>query len=64
MMLMQVVGAALSPALTGMIAGSYSFVTAFSVLSLIALVALVIWWRGASVLMHRSAHGALQTGAD
>jgi len=63
-MLMQGVGAALSPALTGMIAGSYSFAIAFSVLSLIALVALVIWWRGAAVLMQRSAHGALQTGAD
>lgn len=44
-MLMQGVGAAMSPALTGMIAGHYSFATAFSVLSVIALTALLIWWR-------------------
>ena len=49
-MLMQGVGAAMSPALTGMIAGHYSFATAFSVLSVIALTALLIWWRYASLL--------------
>ncbi|MFG1175124.1 MFS transporter [Erwiniaceae bacterium CAU 1747] len=46
-MLMQGAGAAMSPALTGMIAGHYSFGIAFSVLSIIALVALLIWWRHA-----------------
>ncbi|WP_447866910.1 MFS transporter [Rahnella bonaserana] len=49
-MLMQGVGAAMSPALTGMIAGHYSFATAFSVLSVIALTALLIWWRYAPLL--------------
>ncbi len=44
-MLMQGVGAAMSPALTGTIAGHYSFATAFSVLSAIALLAVVLWWR-------------------
>jgi len=43
-MLMQGVGAAMSPALTGTIAGHYSFATAFSVLSAIALLAVVLWW--------------------
>jgi len=49
-MLKQGVGAAMSPALTGMIAGHYSFATAFSVLSVIALTALLIWWRYAPLL--------------
>lgn len=49
-MLMQGGGAAMSPALTGMIAGHYSFATAFSVLSIIALAALLIWWRSAPTL--------------
>lgn len=49
-MLMQGAGAAMSPALTGMIAGYYSFATAFSVLSVIALAALLIWWRSAPTL--------------
>lgn len=49
-MLMQGAGAAMSPALTGMIAGHYSFATAFSVLSVIALTALLIWWRYAPLL--------------
>ncbi len=44
-MLMQGVGAAMSPALTGTIAGHYSFATAFSVLSAIALLAVLLWWR-------------------
>jgi cyanate permease len=35
----------MSPALTGTIAGHYSFATAFSVLSAIALVAVLLWWR-------------------
>jgi cyanate permease len=39
------VGASMSPALTGTIAGHYSFATAFSVLSAIALVAVLLWWR-------------------
>ena len=43
-MLMQGVGASMSPALTGTIAGHYSFATAFSVLSAIALVAVLLWW--------------------
>lgn len=37
-------------ALTGMITGYYSFATAFSVLSVIALAALLIWWRSAPTL--------------
>ncbi|MDH0310982.1 MFS transporter [Klebsiella pasteurii] len=49
-MLMQGAGAAMSPALTGMIAGYYSFATAFSVLSVIALAALLIWWHSAPTL--------------
>ncbi|HDH1447857.1 TPA: MFS transporter [Klebsiella quasipneumoniae subsp. similipneumoniae] len=49
-MLMQGVGAAMSPALTGAIAGRYSFATAFGVLSVIALVALIVWWRSAPLL--------------
>lgn len=49
-MLMQGGGAAMSPALTGTIAGHYSFATAFSVLSAIALLAVLLWWRFA----HRS----------
>ncbi len=49
-MLMQGVGASMSPALTGTIAGHYSFATAFSVLSAIALVGVLLWWRFA----HRS----------
>ena len=49
-MLMQGVGASMSPALTGTIAGHYSFAAAFSVLSAIALVAVLLWWRFA----HRS----------
>lgn len=40
----------MSPALTGTIAGHYSFATAFSVLSAIALLAVLLWWRFA----HRS----------
>ena len=46
-MLMQGAGAAMSPALTGSIAGHYSFATAFGVLSVIAIVALMVWWRSA-----------------
>ena len=38
-MLMQGAGAAMSPALTGSIAGHYSYATAFGVLSVIAIVA-------------------------
>ena len=53
-MLMQGVGAAMSPALTGMIAGHYSFATAFSVLSVIALTGLLIWWRYAPLLSTQS----------
>ncbi|MDK1403995.1 MFS transporter [Klebsiella quasipneumoniae] len=49
-MLMQGAGAAMSPALTGAIAGRYSFATAFGVLSVIALVALIVWWRSAPLL--------------
>lgn len=49
-MLMQGAGAAMSPALTGAIAGRYSFATAFGVLSVIALVALMVWWRSAPLL--------------
>ncbi|SFC15895.1 Major Facilitator Superfamily protein [Kosakonia oryzae] len=63
-MLMQGVGASMSPALTGMIAGNYSFATAFSVLSAIALVALLIWWRYASVLIEHASARALKAGAD
>lgn len=49
-MLMQGAGAAMSPALTGAIAGRYSFAIAFGVLSVIALVALIVWWRSAPLL--------------
>ncbi|MBZ6536454.1 MFS transporter [Klebsiella variicola] len=49
-MLMQGAGAAMSPALTGSIAGHYSFATAFGVLSVIAIVALMVWWRSAPLL--------------
>ncbi|QJT80827.1 MFS transporter [Kosakonia sp. MUSA4] len=63
-MLMQGVGASMSPALTGTIAGNYSFATAFSVLSAIALVALLIWWRYASVLIEYASARALKVGAD
>lgn len=41
-MLMQDAGAAISPALTGTIAGHYSFTSAFTLLSIISLVALLI----------------------
>ncbi|SFT67571.1 Major Facilitator Superfamily protein [Kosakonia arachidis] len=63
-MLMQGVGASMSPALTGAIAGNYSFATAFSVLSAIALVALLIWWRYASVLIEHASARTLKVGAD
>ncbi len=49
-MLMQGAGAAMSPALTGSIAGHYSYATAFGVLSVIAIVALMVWWRSAPLL--------------
>ncbi|MEI6993924.1 hypothetical protein ACOIDJ_32845, partial [Klebsiella pneumoniae] len=48
--LMQGAGAAMSPALTGSIAGHYSYATAFGVLSVIAIVALMVWWRSAPLL--------------
>lgn len=63
-MLMQGIGASMSPALTGMIAGNYSFATAFSVLSAIALVALLIWWRYASLLIEYASARVLKAGAD
>ncbi len=47
-MLMQGAGAALSPAMTGMIAARYSYSTAFAVLGAIALAALILWWRTGS----------------
>ncbi|WBV24034.1 MFS transporter [Pantoea piersonii] len=43
-MLMQGVGAAMSPALAGSVAARYSYSTAFAVLGIIALTALMIWW--------------------
>lgn len=49
-MLMQGAGAAMSPALTGSIAGHYSYATAFGVLSVIAIVALMVWWSSAPLL--------------
>ncbi len=49
-MLMQGAGASMSPALTGMIAGRYSFSVAFGALSIIAMAALLIWWRYTPVL--------------
>jgi len=45
-MLMQGVGAAMSPALAGNIAAAYSYQSAFAVLGAIALAALIIWWIG------------------
>lgn len=63
-MLMQGVGASMSPALTGTIAGNYSFATAFSVLSAIALVALLIWWRYANMLIEYASARAVKVGAD
>ena len=44
-MFMQGAGAAFSPALAGWIATRYSFSVAFSVLGLIALLSLLLWWR-------------------
>lgn len=43
-------GATMSPALTGVVASHYSFAAAFSVLSIIAFAALIIWWRYIPVL--------------
>lgn len=63
-MLMQGVGASMSPALTGTIAGNYSFATAFSVLSAIALVALLIWWRYANMLIEHASARPVKVGAD
>jgi fucose permease len=63
-MLMQGAGASLSPALTGTIAGHYSFSTAFSVLSVIALAALLVWWRYADLLMTHSAASPVKVGTD
>jgi len=63
-MLMQGAGASLSPALTGTIAGHYSFSTAFSVLSVIALTALLVWWRYADLLMTHSAASPVKVGTD
>ncbi|CAK6501235.1 putative MFS-type transporter (plasmid) [Pantoea sp. Nvir] len=45
-MLMQGVGASMSPALAGTIAARYSYSTAFAALGVIALIALAIWWVG------------------
>ncbi|NWA62135.1 MFS transporter [Pantoea sp. B9002] len=45
-MLMQGVGAAMSPALAGNIAAAYSYRSAFAVLGAIALAALITWWLG------------------
>lgn len=45
-MLMQGVGAAMSPALAGNIAAAYSYRSAFAVLGAIALAALITWWIG------------------
>jgi len=44
-MLMQGAGAAFSPALTGIIVRHYSYSVAFGTLSVIALVAMIIWWQ-------------------
>ncbi|MGY5957240.1 MFS transporter [Kosakonia sp. BK9b] len=63
-MLMQGIGASMSPALTGAIAGHYSFATAFGVLSVIALIALFIWWRYADVLITHASTSAMKAGAD
>ncbi len=43
-MLMQGVGASMSPAMTGLIVARYSYSIAFSALGCIALVALMLWW--------------------
>ncbi|MBW1214554.1 MFS transporter (plasmid) [Pantoea allii] len=43
-MLMQGVGASMSPAMTGLIVARYSYSIAFSALGCIALVALLLWW--------------------
>ncbi|MHA6313815.1 MFS transporter [Pantoea sp. S-LA4] len=43
-MLMQGAGAALSPAMTGVIAARYSYSIAFYVLGAIALAAVILWW--------------------
>ncbi|QDY42995.1 MFS transporter [Candidatus Pantoea soli] len=54
-MLMQGVGAAFSPALTGMIASRYSWGVAFTVLSVIALMALALWWQASRPFAPRTA---------
>lgn len=45
-MLMQGIGASLSPALAGNIAAAYSYRATFAVLAVIACAALVTWWMG------------------
>lgn len=42
---MQGAGAAFSPALAGLIATRYSFSAAFSVMGLVALMSLILWWQ-------------------
>ena len=49
-MLMQGAGAALSPGLTGVVAGRYSFSVAFALLAVIGLAALLLWWRAGARL--------------
>ncbi len=49
---LQSVGAALSPALAGMVAQRHGYGAAFAMLSVIALLALLAWW----MLAERSAH--------
>lgn len=48
-MLMQGIGAALSPAITGLIAARYSYGAAFATLGAIALLALLLWWSTTSI---------------
>ncbi|MDY0928068.1 MFS transporter [Pantoea trifolii] len=53
-MLMQGIGAAMSPALAGNIAAAYSYHVTFAVLGVIACAALMTWWMG-SRLSNKSA---------
>lgn len=54
-MLMQGAGAALSPAMTGMIAARYSYSIAFYLLGAIALAAVILWWRSGATPVTRLA---------
>lgn len=55
-MLMQGIGAAMSPALAGNIAAAYSYHVTFAVLGVIACAALMTWWMGSRLSNKSAAH--------